>query len=103
MDPSSAFLKPFFLFLFTHDCFIDMGRISLTVHPDDNVATLLDFQLELTTTQDGLALVSPIPFGHKVARCAIEQGSVVIKYGVAIGTATQHIPAGAHVHVHNCR
>lgn len=88
---------------FIHLNITDMGRISLTVHPDDNVATLLDFQLELTMTQDGLALASPIPFGHKVALHAIEEGSVVIKYGVAIGTATQHIPAGAHVHVHNCR
>lgn len=80
-----------------------MRRTSLTVHPDDNVATLLDFKSELTTTQDGLNLTAPIPFGHKVARRAIEKGSAVVKYGVVIGTATQHIPAGAHVHVHNCR
>jgi altronate dehydratase len=80
-----------------------MGRISLTVHPDDNVATLLDFQVDDHTTQDGLKLADPVPFGHKVARRAIAQGQAVIKYGVSIGTATQDIQAGAHVHVHNCR
>lgn len=99
MAPPAALLRTAFF----HSNITDMGRISLTVHTDDNVATLLDFQLELTTTQDGLALASPIPFGHKVALSAIEKGATVIKYGVAIGTATQHIPAGAHVHVHNCR
>ncbi len=80
-----------------------MGRISLTVHPDDNVATLLDFQQDLPITQDGLALSGPIPFGHKVARRAIAQGQPVVKYGVPIGVATCDIQPGEHVHVHNCR
>lgn len=80
-----------------------MGRISLTVHPADNVATLLDFEQTARRTQDGLALQEDIPFGHKVARRAIARGAPVIKYGVTIGTATQDIQAGAHVHIHNCR
>ena len=79
-----------------------MGRISLTVHPDDNVTTLLDDQVDDPVTQDGLLLTEPVPFGHKVARRAIAQGQAVTKYGVSSGTATQDIPAGAHVHVHNC-
>lgn len=80
-----------------------MGRISLTVHPDDNVATLLDFRQDIRITQDGLPLAEPVPFGHKVARCAIAQGQAVVKYGVPIGIATCDIQPGAHVHVHNCR
>lgn len=80
-----------------------MGRISLTVHPDDNVATLLDFQQDERITQEGLRLAGPIPFGHKVARRAIGAGQPVVKYGVSIGTATCDIQAGEHVHVHNCR
>jgi hypothetical protein len=80
-----------------------MGRISLTVHPNDNVATLLDFQVDDPITQEGLKLTDPIPFGHQVARCAIAQGQAVILYGVSIGTATPDIQAGAHVHVHTCR
>jgi altronate dehydratase len=79
-----------------------MSRISLTVHPSDNVSTLLDFQTNGRTTRDGLLLRESIPFGHKVARHDIAQGQAVIKYGVAIGKATTTIKAGEHVHVHNC-
>jgi altronate dehydratase len=80
-----------------------MPRISLTVHPNDNVATLLDFNVEDRITQDGLTLAASIPFGHKVALHPIQAGHAVVKYGVTIGTATQDIETGAHVHVHNCR
>ncbi len=80
-----------------------MGRISLTVHPDDNVATLLDDQVDVRITQDGIPLASAIHFGHKTARRAIAKGEPVVKYGVAIGVATQDIEVGEHVHVHNCR
>ncbi len=80
-----------------------MGRISLTVHPDDNVATLLDDQLDVRLTQDGIRLADAIPFGHKAARRTIGKGEQIVKYGVAIGVATQDIEAGEHVHIHNCR
>ena len=79
-----------------------MSRISLTVHPDDNVSTLLDFLTDVKITRDGLFLVESIPFGHKVARQEIAKGVSVIKYGVTIGKATTTIRAGEHVHVHNC-
>ena len=79
-----------------------MSRISLTVHPSDNVSTLLDFKTEERTAQDGLLLRESIPFGHKVARQEITEGQAVIKYGVSIGKATKTIQAGEHVHVHNC-
>ena len=79
-----------------------MSRISLTVHPKDNVSTLLDFHSDVLITRDGLVLQESIPFGHKVARQEIAKGDSVIKYGVAIGKATTTIRAGEHVHVHNC-
>lgn len=79
-----------------------MVRINLTVHPEDNVTTILDSRIGDRTTGDGLVLIQPIPFGHKVARVAIAKGQPVIKYGVTIGIATQNITAGEHVHVQNC-
>ncbi len=79
-----------------------MSRISLTVHPNDNVSTLLDFQTDEHITRDGLVLTESIPFGHKVARQEIGIGQTVVKYGVTIGKATKTIQAGEHVHVHNC-
>lgn len=44
-----------------------------------------------------------LPLGHKVARAAIAAGERIVKYGAPIGSATEAIPAGAHVHVHNVR
>lgn len=46
-------------------------------------------------------LLENIPLGHKVARVDIAQHEAVLKYGAVIGYATQAIPAGAHVHLHN--
>ncbi|QDA36569.1 altronate dehydratase (plasmid) [Paracoccus liaowanqingii] len=42
-----------------------------------------------------------IPAGHKIALRPIAAGEPVLKYGQVIGTATQAIAAGEHVHVHN--
>src|SRR5262249_31138611 len=39
--------------------------------------------------------------GHKVAIRPIPAGTEVKKYGQVIGVATQDIPAGGHVHLHN--
>jgi len=52
---------------------------------------------------DGRPLLvrDPIPAGHKIAICRIAAGEKVIKLGASIGSATQSILAGAHVHSHN--
>ncbi|NGP45447.1 UxaA family hydrolase [Bacillaceae bacterium SIJ1] len=42
-----------------------------------------------------------IPSGHKIALEQISAGQHVLKYGEAIGAATEGIEKGAHVHVHN--
>jgi len=42
-----------------------------------------------------------IPTGHKLAVKEIRKGDHVVKYGQVIGTATQDIGLGDHVHVHN--
>ena len=41
--------------------------------------------------------------GHKYARCDIKAGEDIIKYGEAIGYATQDIKKGEHVHTHNVK
>jgi (2R)-sulfolactate sulfo-lyase subunit alpha len=50
-----------------------------------------------------LAVVDPVPLGHKVALRPLAAGEQVIKYGVPIGRATRDIRAGEHVHVHNVK
>ncbi len=43
----------------------------------------------------------PILLGHKLAIKEHDKGEPIYKYGCVIGRATQAIPAGAWVHVHN--
>tara|TARA_R110002049_G_scaffold308438_1_gene512466 strand:- start:226 stop:495 length:270 start_codon:yes stop_codon:yes gene_type:complete len=80
-----------------------VARVGVVVRDNDNVATLLDNETELTTLTSGLRIEAGIGFGHKVALCALAPGAEVIKYGVVIGHATTAINAGEHVHVHNVR
>lgn len=46
---------------------------------------------------------SEVPLGHKIALKDIKKGEKVIEYGEPIGVATQDIPMGSHVHVHNIK
>jgi hypothetical protein len=79
------------------------------IHPDDNVATLLD-DVEagtpvcvLNTAADrSLNAGERMQLAHKIALRDIPSGEQVIKFGVPIGHATRHIPAGAWIHLHNC-
>ena len=50
-----------------------------------------------------LAVLQPVPLGHKVALRDIASGEQVVKYGVVIGRATADIHQGEHVHVHNLK
>lgn len=71
----------------------------------DNVATVLNDIEQGAELQIGDIKVSAkeqIPFGHKLALSDIPAGEKVYKYGEPIGMATQDIPSGAWVHVHNC-
>ena len=48
-----------------------------------------------------LTAATAIPAGHKIALRDFRKGDNVIKYGSVIGAASEDIPRGAHVHVHN--
>ena len=79
------------------------GRRVLVLDPSDNVATLLDEETELDRLSDGMRVAEHVPFGHKVSLRPIASGEAIVKYGVEIGSATQAIEQGEHVHVHNCQ
>ncbi|MGL6290168.1 MAG: UxaA family hydrolase, partial [Silanimonas sp.] len=75
---------------------------ALRLSPADGVAVALaDLAEGERPLADGPTLVEPIPRGHKFALRDHAAGESVAKYGLPIGTATQIIAAGAHVHVHN--
>ena len=93
-----------------------MTNVAIILNPKDDVATALT-QLEAGQTvsaslDEGDAGVSvayttdlreDIAFGHKYALRDIAKGEPILKYGLPIGNALEDIPAGAWVHVHNCR
>jgi len=50
-----------------------------------------------------ITLERAVTMGHKLARAPMRQGDKVLKYGVAIGSVTEDIAVGAHVHLHNMK
>ena len=83
---------------------------ALVMHPKDNVATVIEdvssghsVEIEGGDETITLSATESIPFGHKIALRKIRSNAKVLKYGEVIGTATQEILAGCHVHVHNIK
>lgn len=74
----------------------------------DNVATALGdipagtvVELLVEGLSLSVALLDPIPFGHKFAVYPIAEEEDILKYGEVIGMANRIIKPGEHVHVHN--
>ena len=80
---------------------------SITLHPSDNVATLIDPAREGETcslqgeASGQLIARQDVAFGHKICISPIPLGANVLKYGQVIGRATRAIAPGEHAHVHN--
>ncbi|MFA5662634.1 UxaA family hydrolase [Castellaniella sp.] len=72
----------------------------LVLNPVDDVMVALQ-ALQSGEQVNGVDLLDPVPFGHKVALRAVARGQPVKRYGQIIGFATQDIAAGQHVHMHN--
>ncbi len=64
-------------------------------------------EIEVMTIDGGevcsIKALDEIPLGHKISIREITEGEKIIKYGRPIGVATNAIPKGAHVHVHNIK
>ena len=76
------------------------------IQPQDDVATLIDDatmgSVEIIgATRSEVTVTGNILRGHKLALHDIATNEAVIKFGVRIGHATQAIPRGAWVHLHN--
>jgi altronate hydrolase len=77
---------------------------AIRLHPSDNVAIArvpLSAGLRLRIDGREIALLDPVPAGHKVAIDAIHTGQMVVRYGQAMGRAKILIEPGRHVHTHN--
>lgn len=76
-------------------------RSAIKIAAADLVATLLQ-DAAAGEVIEGVVLRENIARGHKLALRDIAAGERIVKYGRAIGHATQPIAAGEHVHTHNC-
>lgn len=78
----------------------------ILLHPQDNVWIVRKSVVageQVIIDGKFLSFEKGIGLGHKVAAKDIQQGERIIKYGVPIGSATENIPVGTHIHLHNMK
>lgn len=78
----------------------------ILLHPDDNIASLTrGIRAGDPLRIDGREYRAAGNFGlgHKIAVLAVAPGEKIIKWGAPIGSATQAIAPGQHVHLHNMK
>lgn len=79
-----------------------MSSPIIRIHPADNVVIARRQLLGGTDiVAEHFVVQGLVPPGHKIATRAIAVGEPVVRYGQIIGSATQNIAAGQHVHTHN--
>ena len=75
----------------------------IVLHDRDNVGICkVALPAGVLYAEKDVTLLRDIPALHKFAVRPIAKGEAILKYGQTIGFASQDIPAGEHVHVHNC-
>src|SRR5438552_14818458 len=83
---------------------VPLSQVAVQLRPEDNVAVAarnLSAGTEVQNNGRMLQLGARVGLGHKLALRDIQKGEAIYKYGQIIGFASQDIPAGSHVHVHN--
>lgn len=77
---------------------------AVRIAPDDDVAVALRALAAgetIIVADQAIRVAEPVGRGHKIALRGIAAGERVRRYGWPIGSASQAIAAGAHVHSHN--
>jgi altronate dehydratase small subunit len=81
---------------------ISVGLIRLAAVDNVLIATRdLPPGASATSAGEVVDLTCAVPLGHKVASRFLERGDKVVRYAMAIGSATEPIAAGDWVHTHN--
>ena len=78
----------------------------MKIHPEDNVLVVKNSISpgdEEKIWDIKIILNKALGPGHKIAAKDISKGEKVIKFGLPIGSATEDIPIGSHVHLHNLK
>lgn len=77
---------------------------TIRLSPEDNIVVLARSVAAGKTVMLGnhpFKMSHALGLGHKLAARDIRAGEKILKYRVPIGSATEAISAGAHVHLHN--
>jgi altronate hydrolase len=87
---------------------IVLEKRSLLIHPNDNVAVLLEHAHKgdsVSVGGENIILLEDIEFAHKVALHDFKTDDYIIKYGERIGHMLSDVKAGTWIHSHNmgCR
>ena len=87
-----------------------MTKYAKLIDQKDNVATAVadcvageTLTIRFKGTESQYECNHAIAFGHKIAVVDIKNGERVVKYGEAIGAASQDIKKGDWVHTHNVK
>lgn len=79
---------------------------AIVLADDDNVCVAcerIESGQTVVVNGESIFVSDTILLGHKLARRDIAEGAEIIKYGAAVGIATQSIRRGEHVHVQNMK
>ncbi|MEK6368415.1 MAG: galactarate dehydratase [Burkholderia gladioli] len=84
---------------------MSQSPLYIRVHPDDNVAIVVNDGGLPAGAQfaDGLSLCEGVPQGHKVALVDLKEGDPVRRYHVVIGYASKDLPRGSWVNERTLR
>ena len=85
---------------------VPLTNYAVHLRPMDNIAVaakLVPGEVELTFDGGTFTVPATIKMGHKFAVRAIKEGDPIYKFGQIIGFASQQVPIGGHVHVHNVK
>lgn len=86
----------------------DQVKMALKIDGRDNIAVAMtDLQkgdicvIRQDTDDEKIEVMEDVPFGHKIATCAIGMNESVYKYGEEIGKMAVSVQKGGWVHTHN--
>ena len=76
----------------------------ILLHPNDNILVCVAHIYagdQILIDDESVSVSSEIEVGHKLARRALAVGDKILRYGAPIGSMTQAVAKGEHVHMHN--
>ena len=87
-----------------------MAKYAKLIDEKDNVVTVVadcaagdEVIVRFKASETPYTCNHDVPFGHKVAITDIKKGDKIVKYGEAIGSASQDVRKGDWVHTHNVK